>query len=272
MEQPAENHLSYLGFRLIAPGRALSPYVKSYWYFRRERALAVYREEFMHPQGGYGIVFNFGDPLWLDGQLLTEPILLDGANTFSRKMGFLGQVELLGIRFHEGGAYPFLTIPLFELRNETAALDVLDRPPLLRLYERLCETTTLPVRINLLEQWLVERLSLGKTRDMLIPASLALQRQGQGRLSIPELTERCAIGQRQLERLYRVQVGISPKQYARLLRVEAARLALKGKTYRTHADLAADLGFYDEAHFIREFSAGVGMTPARYRQYSQKRD
>jgi len=224
----------------------------------------------MHPQGGFGIVFNFGDTLRLDAQVVAEPIFLDGANSVSRRLGFLGQVELMGVRFYEGGAYPFLGVPLNELRNELTLLDALDRPGLLRLHARLQEAASLPARINLLEAWLLGRLALGKERNVLIPASLTMLRQREGHLPIPELARALALSQRQLERLYQSQVGVSPKQYAQLLRVETARLALKHMTEQTTTTLAAELGFYDQSHFIREFRAVIGMTPYAYLKRRRK--
>ncbi len=112
MQQPSEPRLDYLGFQLIPPSRLLSPYVRSYWSFRRDTPLLAYQEEYMRPLGRFGIGFNFGSQLRLDAQAITEPIFLDGVNTISRKMGFLGHVDLLGVSFHEGGAFPFLGIPL----------------------------------------------------------------------------------------------------------------------------------------------------------------
>ncbi len=271
MSQTPEAQLAYLGFQLVRPGRLLRPYVRSYWHFRRETPLLTYHEEYMHPGGGFGIVFNFGDKLWLDAQPVTEPVFLDGTNTVSRRLGFLGHVEVMGIRFFEGGAYPFLGIPLHELRNELILLDALDRPGLLRLQARLHEAPSLPARINLIEEWLIDRLALGKERNALIPASLAMLRQGGGHTPIPELARELAISQRQLERLYQSQVGMSPKQYARLLRIDAARLALKHLNEHTTTRLAAELGFYDQSHFIREFSAVIGMTPYTYMRRKHKR-
>ena len=271
MPSTPEDPLAYLGFQLIAPSAPLRPYVRSYWSFRREAPLLAYHEEYMHPRGGFGIVFNFGDRLFLDGQALVEPVFLDGTNTISRKMGFLGRVELMGISFWEGEAYPFLTVPLVELRDETPLLDVLESPSLMYLYERLYAVHSLPARIELLEQWLIGRLLLRKERDPLVRASLAWLRQVEGRLSIAALAEKFAIGQRQLERLYQTQVGLSPKQYAQLLRIQTARLALKQMRAHSTTDLAVDLGFYDQAHFIREFKAVVGMTPYSYLKRSQER-
>lgn len=264
MPTVTKNSLSDMGFRLTAPSRLLRPFVQSYWSFGRETPLPTYREAYMHPRGGFGIVFNFGDPVYLDNFIVKEPIFLDGANTLSRKMGFLGRVDLMGIRFQEGGAYPFLGVPLHELRNELTFLDVLDRRELLRLYGRLQETAVLPARIQLLESWLLSRLDLGKERSVVIPPSLALLREQDGQLPIPQLAQKLAVSQRQLERLFRLQVGITPKQYARLVRIEKARLALKHLPMQTTTRLAHDMGFYDQAHFIREFRTVVRMTPFAY--------
>jgi hypothetical protein len=168
MQQTPETQLAYLGFRLIPPSRYLRPYVQSYWYFRREEPLSASHQEYMHPRGGFGIIFNIGDPLGLDAKTVSEPVFLDGANTVSRAIGFHGHVELIGIRFLEGGAYPFLGEPLNEFRNETTLPDSLDRPDLLHLYARLQEAGSLTTRVGLLEEWLASRLLLGKKRSLLI--------------------------------------------------------------------------------------------------------
>lgn len=265
------DQLAYLGFQLFPPAPALSPFVRSYWYFRREAPLLTLHEEYMHPSGGYGIVFNFGDRLSLDGSTLADPVFLDGTNTISRRMGFVGCIEVMGVRFYAGGAYPFLNVPLAELRNEIALLDALDRPALLRLHTRLCEAKSLPARIHLLEHWLMDCLLHGKERHAVIPASLAALRAVQGCRAIPDLAQQLAISQRQLERLFHSQVGMSPRQYAQLCRIETARLALKQMTSQSNTSLAADLGFYDQSHFIREFRSVVGMTPHGYMKRSRTR-
>lgn len=160
------------------------------------------------------------------------------------------------------------SLPLAELRNQSWLLDVLDRSSLLRLYAQIHEATSLPLRIQFLETWLIGRLALGKTDSDVIPASLKLLRERGGQLSMAQLAQECAISQRQLEHLYQCQVGMSPKQYMQLLRVEQARLALKHMPQLSTTRLSLELGFYDQPHFIREFSAVVGMTPYAYMKRS----
>jgi AraC-like DNA-binding protein len=214
--------------------------------------------------GRFGIGFNFGDPLLLDSQPLLAPVFLDGTNTISRKMSFFGQVEVFGVSFHEGSAFSVLGVPLIELQNSLSLLDVLSRTDLLELHTRLYEAKSLRSRIHLLEEWLLFRLSSGKDLDKLVLASLGRLQAGRGHLPIPQLSEQFSISQRQLERLYQNQVGVSPKQYARLLKVEAARLALRKADKNSSVDLALELGFYDQPHFIREFSSVIGITPYAY--------
>jgi hypothetical protein len=140
--QTHESRLAYLGFRLFSPGDVLRPYVKSYWYLSREAPLATPKQEYLHPQGGFGIVFNFGDPISVDTQTVKAGVFLDGVNTVSRRLGFAGRVEQLGIRFHEGGAYPFLGIPLSEVRNEINLEGRLNEENLLRLHARAYEESS----------------------------------------------------------------------------------------------------------------------------------
>jgi AraC-like DNA-binding protein len=166
--------------------------------------------------------------------------------------------------FQEGGAFPLLGIPLHELQNEINVLSALGRAELITLHGHLYETKTLPVRIALLETWLLHRLSLGKKQHALVPASLTALRAWGGNLRMSDFAEKWSVSQRQLERLYQREVGMSPKQYAGLLRIERARSLLKCMNGGSTACLALDLGFSDQAHFIREFRAVVGLTPHAY--------
>ncbi len=68
---------------------------------------------------------------------------------------------------------------------------------------------------------------------------------------------------RSLERLFAKYVGISPKWVIQRYRLqEAARLLAEGR--ETASALAADLGYFDQAHFIRDFKSVLGLTPAMY--------
>ncbi len=66
---------------------------------------------------------------------------------------------------------------------------------------------------------------------------------------------------RQLQRRFSAAVGLSPKQFARVRRLREALLHLVEESDVSWAAVAAELGFADQAHLIREFSALAGLPP-----------
>jgi AraC-like DNA-binding protein len=83
-------------------------------------------------------------------------------------------------------------------------------------------------------------------------------------LRVEDLAERAGISPRTLQRRFAEHLGVSPKWVVRRYRLyEAAERAARGTDVRW-ADLAAELGFSDQAHLTREFTAALGMPPDRY--------
>ena len=80
---------------------------------------------------------------------------------------------------------------------------------------------------------------------------------------VADLASRAGRTVRALERLFRAHVGVPPKWVIRRFRVQeaAARIAAGGAGC---AELAQELGYFDQSHFIRDFKAQVGRTPAQY--------
>ena len=69
----------------------------------------------------------------------------------------------------------------------------------------------------------------------------------------------------QFRRLFRELTQMSPSDYIVNVRINAAKTLL-GTTDRRVSDIAAEVGFFDHAHFIRTFKRIVGTTPAKYRR------
>ena len=81
-------------------------------------------------------------------------------------------------------------------------------------------------------------------------------------IRIAELRDLVGVSTKRLIALFRTEVGLSPKAYARIRRFQAAlRLLSAG---RPGARVAADVGYFDQAHFVREFRSFTGITPTQY--------
>jgi AraC-like DNA-binding protein len=76
--------------------------------------------------------------------------------------------------------------------------------------------------------------------------------------------ERFGIPARTLQRLFNRYVGVSPKWVLRRYRLHEAAARLAEPPPGSWAQVAAELGYVDQAHFINDFTAAVGMTPAQY--------
>jgi AraC family transcriptional regulator len=64
-------------------------------------------------------------------------------------------------------------------------------------------------------------------------------------------------------RRFRDQIGVSPMEYQRLRRIERARYLLRKDGQRI-GQIASELGFYDQSHFVRWFRRTLGCTPSAY--------
>jgi transcriptional regulator GlxA family with amidase domain len=82
-----------------------------------------------------------------------------------------------------------------------------------------------------------------------------------GTRSVKELAETVALGGRHLERQFRAAVGVSPKLFSRVVRFRRALALLRRPDRPSWPRIAAEAGYFDQAHLIREIRAFAGTTP-----------
>lgn len=85
-----------------------------------------------------------------------------------------------------------------------------------------------------------------------------------GEIKIAEIAEQLNLSQRQLQRRFRDATGLTPKQFARVQRLRAAAIKFLGDTESKLADCAAELGFTDQAHLSRECASLTGRSPKSF--------
>lgn len=87
-----------------------------------------------------------------------------------------------------------------------------------------------------------------------------------GSLRVSDLPEIVGLSERQFQRRFRTEVGLTPKQYARICRVRATAIDAVHAPQANWGDLAAERGFTDQAHLIHEFRTLFGLTPGEFEQ------
>jgi AraC-like DNA-binding protein len=171
------------------------------------------------------------------------------------------------VHFTETGAANFFATPLHLFFNGSYSLgDFILASEIGRLEDRLTTAPDHPARIALIEHWLLGRLSPDK-KDLLIEAAVARIQSAKGQLRIASLSQELYISPSRLEKRFRTIVGTSPKKFAGLVRLQQLL-----KTTPADGDLTAlayEAGYFDQAHFIHDFTAYTGLTPTDFFRVSR---
>ncbi len=114
------------------------------------------------------------------------------------------------------------------------------------------------------ESWLVAQALVVDDDARLVRRVVELAEQDRTILRAEDLASASGLGLRTLQRLVRDQLGLTPKWLIRRYRMQEAAAALAAPDAPSLAELAAELGFTDQAHLTREFRAVIGETPRRY--------
>jgi transcriptional regulator GlxA family with amidase domain len=96
-------------------------------------------------------------------------------------------------------------------------------------------------------------------------ALAAIERSG-GDLRVETAAAQAGAGRRHLERLFREEVGVGPKVFARLVRFQAAAARVIGEPEVPLVAVSGDSGYFDQSHMIRDFLAFAGSSPDELRR------
>ncbi|NNE05349.1 MAG: AraC family transcriptional regulator [Xanthomonadales bacterium] len=119
-------------------------------------------------------------------------------------------------------------------------------------------------RFDIIESVLRERIDQRRQQDIGVTEASARLLASQGRLRISEVCRGIGSSRATLSRKFRDQVGLTPKTYARVIRIEALMTHLAGHGPDQWAMLAEDFGYHDQAHLNRDFREFCGTTPEEY--------
>lgn len=254
--------MRYHEFQCAPP---LSKNVECLWLLEGDDWQQSTTPERLLPDGCVELILNFGD-LFREhkeaGRLELQPSrFVAGQMTGPVLVSPTGPVQLLGIRFAPGGTLPFFHVPPGELTNRIAPLtDVsgaLDR----ELSGRPYDARGMPEKIGVVESLLLRRMSAKEEKGASLQHAISEIVSSGGQISVDRLANDLGISGRQLERRFLNEVGIGPKLLCRILRFQQVFRAVERED-KNWAGIAADCGYYDQAHLIRDFRQFAGQTPS----------
>jgi AraC-like DNA-binding protein len=248
---------------VAAPHPALRPFVREYVAGSEATASPLVRREL--PSEIAPVIFNFGAPFRVfdtadPTRFVEHSSFATGAFDTYVLVGSTGSYACLQVNFTILGARFFLGVPLRELANQVIAIDQVLAGPGRQLVEDLGNDPDWAARFDRLDREIMARISAANVPPTMSWAVNQLVRR-HGQVAIATLAEETGWSHRHLVRQFNEEIGLTPKILARVLRFGQAADRLARSTGGHLADIAADCGYYDQAHFTRDFRAFAGVTP-----------
>ena len=182
-----------------------------------------------------------------------------------------GHLKMFTVRFTAVGFRALFGIAASAVRDVAESAEVVLGASVRGLEERLAaaDEDELPV---VAERFLLERLRQSRVAldgGAGLRMVQALRARG-GAVPVERLAERFGLSVRQLERMFQDQVGVSPKVYARLVRLRRAMEMSEREARPDWAGIAARAGYFDQSHMVREFQALNGATPVAFTELGRR--
>ncbi|GLQ94036.1 DUF6597 domain-containing transcriptional factor [Dyella acidisoli] len=257
-----------MGFLRIVPAPPLASVIEAIWDW--DMPSEAFRYERILPGPGAGLIINLLEDetrVYQDDEtrhcLRASGSVIGGPYRHSWIIDTAEQVRVMGVNFRPGGVHALIGLSAEELGTCDINLEDMFGADARRLRQRLLETMEPTQRVALLEQWLRTLCDEPTWDTTILHAVAALSR-------IPEVP---CIGRLQRDSgysahrfglLFRRHVGMTAKQYARLMRFRAVVAMAHPVEQPDWASIAVDGGFCDQAHMSHEFRRFAGITPSEF--------
>lgn len=173
-----------------------------------------------------------------------------------------GYVNTFAIRFYPYGFSNFVSKPIKDLVNkETPLKELFGEHSSMLLENRIVNAKNTRNRINIIEEFLLGELNDKSTIDKIVMSTIDALLLSNGNASIKNILSNDISKRRQLERKFKKQIGISPKQLGKVIRLQTALKLLLNKESEKLTNIAYECEFYDQAHFIKDFKEFTGINP-----------
>jgi len=223
------------------------------------------------PMPSAHLFINLGGPARLRDSDPSVPsaVLADGwfMGVWTRRflVEYPARVRLAGVHFKPWGISPFAGLPATELRDRWVPVDAVWPRSLDRIRNQAGDSASATETLRVLERELRSRLAQAP------PRGLGLVRHAGGRLEascgavpVGALTDAAGVSGTHLAAQFKSHVGVTPKRVARIYRFAQLIVSVDARRPVDWAELAHTAGYFDQAHFSREFKDFTGHTPTEY--------
>lgn len=259
----------------ILPSAVLAPYIKNYTVVTINTPLD---NEVFYPSGYVDFIVNISEgaaATIINGKRKDTPAIeLLGHLTLPTRLTVAQGTSVLIARIYPYASALFFSDPLSEFTNYATDMYDVALSENRELYFRIMEANELGSKINILETHFLQQLKKNETRLKKVSIVQAINQQllfNDQQLDLPALAKHSGLSERYIQKLYLSNIGISPAAFTSVIRFNKS-LQLVLNTSQSLTEIAYDCGYYDQAHFIKEFRKFTGITPSVSRNSLLKND
>jgi AraC-like DNA-binding protein len=217
------------------------------------------------------LFLNLGGParLW-DSDPSVPPAVLDDAwfmGVWTRRflLEYPARVRLFGVHFKPWGMSPFVGLPADDLRDRWMPAGAVWQRSVDRIRNQVGDMASPAEALEFLERELRSRLAEAPSHGLDLVRRAAGQLEiSHGAIPIAALTDAAGVSANHLATLFKSHVGVTPKRVARIYRFANLILSVDALRPVDWSRLAHTAGYYDQAHFGKEFKDFTGHTPTGY--------
>ena len=220
--------------------------------------------------GNTGVVFNYGDALFYQNEMHSASASLPACFLYGqldryRNVWAQGSIRLLIAVLHPFGAAALLKMPASELRNQIVGCEDCFKTDVPLVNDEIATSFVIHDKIRAAERFLLSQLADFNSSNALVTHVVNIIHTQNGLVPVARLAALTGTTERQLQRKFEEHIGISPKRYAGITRMQyALRMLRKRSGDLSLAGIACESGFFDQAHLIREMKGLSGLTPGQY--------
>lgn len=248
----------------IPPSSDLSQYIRNFWSIESKLPSIESFSMNSYVDDSCGIAFQICGPkkgiIW--NHLPIPVTIIYGLTTSFHSISITSPCSLFGVVFHSQALYTIFGCDAANFVDNAANLqDVLDK----YLVEQIYNATSTVARIQIIEQFVRRKLK-ASAPDIQIYQICQYISHNKGILRIGEIEQKFGIHIKQLERKFRNQIGVSPVHFIKIARFQEALKLLKDNGHSKLTEIAYELEFADQSHFIRQVRRFSGHTPSDLRK------
>jgi AraC-like DNA-binding protein len=254
-------------YKIIQPSPVLKPYIQFYGLLQ-ENKNGKEVQDIIAPYPSNGLIFPLNEQpdVWVHNEHFNLRVPFGyfmPQNTMSYQLTVRGRFGMLAVFFRPGMYRRFFSLPPAELTNQMVTFEDASCRDLLELQQRLLEPRRIRYKVALMENYLKVRYRRRQFQEGLIDHVMGMYRMNP-LCRLEEVKNELNISYRYLRKTFHQQIGLSPKLFSKISRFSTAFQLLQSGRFDKLTDLAYQLGYYDQSHFIREFKYFTRTTPLQF--------